>query len=119
MVCKQIIGTQRLTSTGLADALLLGQCLVKLASVSPSRQDLHEALRHYEKQMLERAKPEMEVSYDMNNRFYAPDTAKSFAEFFEQMAAGGESIIDEGLQKNSGTGIAGKETAHMIVEHTP
>jgi hypothetical protein len=68
--------------------------------------------------MMNRVRPELEVSYDMNDRFYAPDAARSFARFFEQMAAGADSAMDVGTEKRSGSEVAKSETAHAIIGHT-
>lgn len=51
---------------------------------------LRTALRQFEKDMMTRVEDKMHVSYDMTRRFYAPDAARGFTEFFKSMAAGGE-----------------------------
>jgi 2-polyprenyl-6-methoxyphenol hydroxylase-like FAD-dependent oxidoreductase len=108
----------RLTHLGLADALELGQALVKLATGQPSRQDTYRALREYEKRIMERVRPEMEISYVMNSKFYAPDAAREFAKFFAEMAAGGgPSAGDDGGKKATG-GQNTAYTIHTIVEHS-
>lgn len=50
---------------------------------------LRTTLRNFEEEMMDRVKEEMGVSYDMTERFYAPDAARGFAEFFKEMANAG------------------------------
>jgi len=69
----------------------LSQTLVPFLNVGAGYniEKLQLALRKYEKSMMERVRPEMHVSYEMTERFYAPDAAREFAKFFQKMAAGG------------------------------
>jgi hypothetical protein len=82
-------------SSGLADAMYLSRALISVleastASSSPiDHEQLRFTLRTFEQQMMDRVKEEMGVSYDMTERFYAPDAARGFAEFFKEMAGGG------------------------------
>jgi 2-polyprenyl-6-methoxyphenol hydroxylase-like FAD-dependent oxidoreductase len=79
----------------LYDALLLGQILVKqlrLREKTSGQIDaiaLRDALRAFEKDMMERAKEEMETSEMMLKKSYGPEGgAQAFKEMLEQMMAG-------------------------------
>jgi 2-polyprenyl-6-methoxyphenol hydroxylase-like FAD-dependent oxidoreductase len=77
----------------LYDALLLGQILVKQLREKTSGQidamALRDALRMFEKDMMERAKEEMETSEMMLKKSYGPEGgAQAFKEMLEQMMAG-------------------------------
>ncbi|KJA22818.1 hypothetical protein HYPSUDRAFT_40598 [Hypholoma sublateritium FD-334 SS-4] len=75
----------------LADALDLGKALSNLfsKSESPSRKQIHDTLRDFEKTMMGRAHPEMEISERMLDKFYGPDGgAEAFTEMLKLMMQG-------------------------------
>lgn len=76
----------------LHDALLLGQALVPLLSASDlDRAALRSTLRDYERDMMLRAKDEMETSEQMLRMCYGPrGGAEAFTEMMQTLMAGGE-----------------------------
>ncbi|KJA20878.1 hypothetical protein HYPSUDRAFT_68197 [Hypholoma sublateritium FD-334 SS-4] len=79
----------------LADALDLGKALVGLFSQPdpPSRNRIHDTLRDFERTMMGRARPKMEISEHVLAQFYGPDGgAEAFTASMKEMmhAAGPE-----------------------------
>ena len=71
----------------LADALDLGNGLVNLFSQSepPSRNQVHDTLREFERKMMSRARPKMEISEHVLSKFYGPDGgAEVFTELLKE-----------------------------------
>ncbi|WWD02817.1 hypothetical protein V865_000859 [Kwoniella europaea PYCC6329] len=83
----------------LADALLLGQTLVPLfttsasntshGQVAPTSQELNEALRTFEKQMMDRARVEMQGSKENMDMFFGEEPARHLAEMLSSFGHGG------------------------------
>ena len=75
----------------LADALDLGKALVNLFAQSepPSRKQIRDAISDFEKIMMDRAHPEMEISERMLEKFYGPSGgAGPFTEMLKLMMQG-------------------------------
>jgi hypothetical protein len=93
-VCRAEFFAIQCSSSGLADAMYLSRALISAlnetaaSSKHVDHEKLRTTLRTFEEEMMDRVKEEMGVSYDMTERFYAPDAARGFAEFFKEMAGG-------------------------------
>lgn len=75
----------------LADALDLGKALFNLFSQSepPSSKQIQDTLKDFEKTMMDRAHPEMEISERMLDKFYGPNGgAEAFTEMLKLMMQG-------------------------------